>query len=265
MRQEKQDNALRLILFGTSAGLPGKDRDNTSLGIWDGRDALLIDCSATPFRKLLQTGIEPERVRGVILTHRHLDHCYGLPSLLHSFHILRRRQPLHLWAPPEADLLIRGMKAACTSPRTPLSFPLRLHRLPATRKHRFFDCRGFRVHSCPVVHGPPTVAVGITNLDSGRRAVYSSDTSPCDSLVRFARSADLLVMESTFLGAPPGSAGRGHCTVRQAAETARVCGAKRLVLVHLREGDRGSEYGREARRTFPGPVTVGRDMMSLRI
>lgn len=258
------DNSLQMILFGTSAGMPSVDRDNTALGIWDGRDAVLIDSSASPFRKLLQSGIDPGRVRGVVLTHRHIDHCYGLPSLVHSLYLFGRRLPLKLWAPPEADTLIRSMISIHLGGRTRLPFPLQLRLIPARRRHRLYCGRGFVVESCPVDHGPPTVAVRVTSLSSGKRIVYSSDTSPCESLARFARGVDLLVMEATFLHPLPGGKGRGHTTAQEAGEIARSCGVKQLVLVHLREGYRGEEYAREARRAFQGPVVVGEDLMTLR-
>jgi len=255
-----------MILFGTSAGMPSADRDNTALGIWDSRDAVLIDSSATPFRKLLQSGIDPGRVRGVVLTHRHIDHCYGLPSLVHSLYLFGRQLPLKLWAPPEADLLIRALMSIHTGKGrgARLPFPVRLCPVSARRRQRLICCPGFEVESCPVEHGPPTVAVGITSRASGKRIVYSSDTSPCESLRRFACGADLLVMEATFLRAPRGGKGGVHTTARQAGELARKCRVKRLVLVHLREGDRGEEYARQARRAFPGPVVVGEDLMTLR-
>src|SRR3990172_1937980 len=258
------DNSLRITLFGTSSGLPSVDRDNTSLGILDRRDAVLIDSSASPFRKLLQSGIDPQRVRGVILTHRHIDHCYGIPSLIHSLHLFGRRLPLKLWAAPEADLLIRAMMRMVQGQRARFPFPLHLHLIPARRRHTLIRCKGFHVESCPVDHGPPTLPVRATSSFSGKRIVYSSDTAPCDSLARFARGADLLVMEANFLRMPRGRKRQSHSTAREAGERRQRCGVKRLVLVHLRAGDRAEEYCREARKTFQGPVAAGKDLLTLR-
>jgi ribonuclease Z len=68
----------------------------------------------------------------------------------------------------------------------------------------------------------------------GRKVVYCTDTRPCHQAVELARYADLLIYEGTFDESRADDAWRkGHSTVVQAAEVARVAGVKRLLLTHV--------------------------------
>jgi len=68
----------------------------------------------------------------------------------------------------------------------------------------------------------------------GRRVTYVTDTRPCAAAVLLAHEADLLIHEATF-GAELAEEARQkkHATSVEAAEIARMAGAKRLVLTHF--------------------------------
>jgi len=68
----------------------------------------------------------------------------------------------------------------------------------------------------------------------GRRVAYVTDTRPCPMAVRLAQNADLLVHESTFaMDLADEARAKKHSTTVEAAEVARLAGAKRLVLTHF--------------------------------
>jgi ribonuclease Z len=83
---------------------------------------------------------------------------------------------------------------------------------------------------------------------------YSSDTAPCDAVVKLAQDADILIHEAA--GSTP-----GHSSVVQAGKAARQAGARRLVLVHYRPAPH--KYNRwleEAAEVFDGPVELAQDL-----
>ena len=76
-----------------------------------------------------------------------------------------------------------------------------------------------------VVLGPPR---------KGRKIVISGDTKPIDSMIKFAKDADVLIHEATFDSEIEDIAGEyGHTTAAQAAEIAKKSKADRLFLTHI--------------------------------
>jgi len=73
----------RIVVLGSAAAVSSATRDNNFLAFVNHKDVLLIDCAGSPYQKLLKAGLNPERLKGIILTHAHPDHIYGLPSLVH--------------------------------------------------------------------------------------------------------------------------------------------------------------------------------------
>lgn len=111
----------------------------------------------------------------------------------------------------------------------------------------------------------PSTLVGETRV--GRRVVITGDTRPCLSTIEAARSADLVIHESTFGDEEaPRAFETGHSTAREAAEVARMAGARRLVLTHVsaRYTRDTSDLEREARSVFPN-TQVARDGLEIEV
>ncbi len=72
-----------------------------------------------------------------------------------------------------------------------------------------------------------------TYVKKGRSVVYVTDLAYSDSVGRFARDADALVIEATFSSSMGEKAGSYfHLTVEQALKIAKRAGAKKVYLVH---------------------------------
>ena len=78
-------------------------------------------------------------------------------------------------------------------------------------------------------HPPPTYAVEVTS--DGARLVYTSDTGPAWSVESFAGHADLVLSEATYLHDE--KAAPIDLSAREAGQSARAAGARRLMLTHL--------------------------------
>lgn len=76
-----------------------------------------------------------------------------------------------------------------------------------------------------MVMGPPR---------RGRKVVYTGDTLPTKQLLEFARDCDVLVHDATAETSMEDKANKyGHSTAKQAAQVAKECGAKALILTHF--------------------------------
>ena len=100
----------------------------------------------------------------------------------------------------------------------------------------------------------------------GRKIVYSGDTRPTEKVVEYAKNADLLIHDSTFLSNLEDVALEyAHSTARQAAEIAKKANVERLVLTHISPRYmRDDDLEREAKEIFENSI-VARDFMKLEI
>ncbi len=101
----------------------------------------------------------------------------------------------------------------------------------------------------------------------GRKVVITGDTRPCESVVKAADGADLLIHEATF-GEEEADRAREtrHSTAKEAGQVALAARARRLALCHL-----SARYSRDftpileqAREVFPEAV-VARDGLTIEV
>lgn len=254
--------------FGTSGAIPSPDRDNTALAFYSKDEVVLVDCSGSPYQKILKAGLDPMRVTSLIVTHRHVDHVYGIPSLAHNMGLAGRRATVHVYALPETMKILRGFIGLFPLEEK-MPYRIELHEVPAKEGYEVLRAKGFCVLSTPVKHGAPNIALRVEFDSPGERGavVYSSDTSPCPSLIALARRAHVLIHEATFLHDEAArAAADGHTTGYQAGEVARQAGVKRLILCHFSASlyGREDELRREAVQSFGGSVELAEELREYR-
>jgi ribonuclease Z len=255
--------------FGTSGAIPSPARDNTALAFYSPEDVILVDCSGSPYQKILKAGLDPMRVSSLIVTHRHVDHLYGLPSLVHNMGLAGRRTTLHVYALPETLRLLHGFMDLFPL-EAKMPYRVELHEIPPKERNPLLRAPGFRVLSTPVKHGAPNIGLRVEFEAPTERGavVYSCDTSPCPSLIALARGADILIHEATFRHSDAArAASDGHTTGYQAGEVAAKAGVTRLILCHFEAPLHGQldEVRREARQAFSGPVEIPEEFREYRV
>ncbi len=249
----------RLVILGAGTALPDADRDNTSL-VWDSPSgSLLIDCGGRAYQQLLRAGVDPLGLRGVLLTHNHTDHIYGLPALLFHLWLAEYRATLGIWANPSTLAMARKLVDALDLERAEHMCAVAWHELPETQGYEVLETNGYRVLSTPVEHSRPTLGVRIENRETGGALAYSADTEPCASFEALARGVQLVIHEATV--AQPGGESR-HSTPSQAGAVAAAAGAERLVLIHYSAlyTMPESEALAQAEGTFSGQVELAREL-----
>lgn len=246
---------MHLVILGTATALTTAQRDNTSLFLHAPSGGLLIDCPGSVFQKLLRAGDDPNRLQAVLVTHAHPDHIYGLPALLHELWLLGRTTPIDIHANAHAMEVARQLIDTFGLDEKPL--PLRLHLIPEEENALVIDNREFTVHTSPVRHVVPTVAVHITPRYAGSRVVtYSSDTTPCSALVNLAQGSDILIHECA--SHRPNEA---HTTPEEAGQVAAQAEVKELILIHYSERLAKDAEGTvlRAQKFFSGLVRLAKE------
>ncbi len=221
-----------VICLGTGAAVPARNRDNTSLVLDDGDGLTLIDTSGSPIKRLIEAGLGPERLARVIITHEHLDHTYGYPSLLQCLWLMGRRTPLPVYALAETWRFLDRLVAAYRPASSPDGFPVERHEIiPGASP--FLESAQFSMRAARGRHAVPSIGLRV-EAEAGAALAYSADTAPCPAITELARGADLLLHEATFRAGAEEPANRlGHSTARQAAEVAVSAGVRRLALIHF--------------------------------
>ncbi|MGQ9516484.1 MAG: MBL fold metallo-hydrolase [Anaerolineae bacterium] len=242
-----------VLVLGSGGALPSAERDNTYLAVRGERSTLLIDCAGSPVQRLRQMGVDPTSLRALIVTHHHPDHIYGVPILILGMWLLGRQGELEIYGPLKAVASVASLLEVLDASDWPALFGNVFHAIPLIEHNLVLETEDFRVYSSPVAHMVACVALRIEHKASGSVMVYSSDTEPCEALIRLGMGANLLLHEAT-------GNFQGHSSPRQAGEMAQEMGAERLVLVHLSNDGDEEQWQREAQEMFAGPVFVAHDL-----
>lgn len=257
----------RVIFLGTAAALPTDDRGNSALALLGdpSEPGLLIDCGDGVYRALVRAEVGPDAIGDIFITHAHIDHIGGLPSLIESFRLAGRRRPLRVFALPEpmmiAQRLLEVFAFELTLDAWP--FPVSLTTVDEESKLSFLGAptRLYRMR-----HSVPSAGLRI-ELASGALA-YTCDTEPNPAIQTLGQQARILITECTTLHKNVAMARMGkHMTALEAGQQAAECGAESLALVHLgvAEGWSAAMASAEAAQAFTGPIITPQDSDTLEL
>ena len=248
----------QLIFLGTAAALPEQHRTNTSLAVVDeaATRGLLIDCGGDVYGALCRSGLVPDVIDDVLITHAHIDHIGSLPSLLESFRLGGRTRALRILAIPEVLSVAQRLVSVFDFEITLDNWTFPVTFQPVTPGEQM-ELAGIPVTCYRMDHTVPSVGVRM-ELTQGTIA-YTSDTQPNPTLRQLAQGARLLITECTFLksGEPHARSSR-HMTTVDAGRAASEAQAHTLVLVH--QGPWSADLARaEIREVFAGDVVIPAD------
>lgn len=251
----------RLNFLGTAAALPQADRANTMLALWgeEATPGVLVDCGSGVYDALLRARVAPDAIGDLYISHAHIDHIGGLPSLIESYRLGGRTLPLHIWAIPEVLAIARGVVDLFGYELTleSWSFPVQFHEVGELDA---LTLGGIPARVARMQHTVPCAGVRFT-LPGGDIA-YTSDTQPHDAIAAFASGARLLITECTYPHQAVASARASkHMTALEAGQLAARCGVRALAVVHLGLGQEMTEERMrdEITGAFSGQVYIPHD------
>jgi len=249
---------MRLLFLGTAGAVPGKDRDNTSVAFDLNGEILLVDCPGSVIQKLLKANWNPLKIKNVLISHAHTDHAYGLPSLIHVLWLMGKKDEMKIYTPSVHVESIEKLINSLGLFEKEGMFSIVIEGIPLEDK-LIFKIEGFSITTFPVKHPLPNVGVVVTF--ENKKVVYSSDTEPCDNVLKHAKGADILIHESNESLYITGGR-EGHSTAHDAGRIAQESDVKTLYLVHLGPSlfDRIDDVIKEAKEVFEGEVIIPKDL-----
>lgn len=246
-----------VIPLGVAAALADSDHANSYLAVVGQRGYWLVDCADSPIGRLQRAGLDPLAVRGVIITHFHPDHVYGLCAYLLGLFMLAegqpRPEPLPIYARTEVLPLVRGMIELFEEQSWVAPLSLVYHEIVPEVGALVAEDDEFTVTAAPTQHSIPSMALRFALRGTSRAFVYSSDTFPCPEVETLARGATLLFHEAT-------DSDRNHTRPGAAGALAARAGGGRLVLIHYYTQPDAMAYAlAEAAKTFGGPLELAEE------
>jgi ribonuclease BN (tRNA processing enzyme) len=222
---------MRLTVLGSGTSVPHPKRSSSAYWLKTGNENILLDCSASAIHRMAQEGCDWVNVDAIWISHFHLDHCGGLAPLLfgmkHAPDTQDRKLPLRIFGPPGLQKLIQAFDSANDYGLFKQPFPIELIEVEAGESFQIFDELSGSVFSTP--HTDESFAIKLED-SGGRSMVYTADTGYSTNLGVFARGADLLLAECSFIKNKPV---KFHLELADIAHLARFATPKRIVLTHL--------------------------------
>jgi len=90
---------MELIILGSSAAIPVRERNLASTALKYKNELLLFDCGEDVQRKLVEAGLKFNKPLKILISHFHGDHIIGLPGLLFRFGLNQRTAPITIFGP----------------------------------------------------------------------------------------------------------------------------------------------------------------------
>ena len=248
-----------LIVIGSGTGIPSLRRGAPGLIVITDRSRLLIDSGSGTLGRMLEVGITYQDPDLLLYTHIHPDHVSDLVPF-----IFATKNPD---GPREKGLLCvggPGFRSYFEKLRNlyghwidPQSYRLIVNEI----SQEGMTFRDLKIASKPMAHISESVGYRI-EFEDGRSLAVSGDTGYCQSIVDLGFEVDLLVLECSF---PDGKEIQGHLTPSLAGRIARESNCKKLLLTHLYPVCDQFDVVNQCRQVYRGEITLGEDLMRIRI
>lgn len=238
--------------LGTGSAYPGTERDNTSICFSNNGYHVLVDVSGNPCRKLKQMDVDLGELDAVVLTHFHIDHIYGLPSLLWGMWLEGRKKPLRIFCDYRNEKKLHEWLAAMEAEKWPIAFSIKVETFNGDREEKLLSGGEMSFTCFKALHSVP--AVGLEVQCAGRVVVYSCDTEINARIGQYDH-IDMLIHEATSARTLTGN----HSSLREVAEKYALDNIKEIVLVHLSDNE---PYEEEAARLGISKIAIGEDLMT---
>ncbi|MEW5561485.1 ribonuclease Z [Enterobacter asburiae] len=141
---------MELIFLGTSAGVPTRHRNMTSIVLNLQQPTLsqmwLFDCGEGTQHQFLRTSHHPGKLDKIFITHLHGDHLFGLPGLLCSRSMQGNPSPLTIYGPKGIREFV---ETALRLSGSWTDYPLTIEEIS---EGEVFDDGAFRVTAYPLSH-----------------------------------------------------------------------------------------------------------------
>jgi ribonuclease Z len=234
-----------LTFLGTSGSVVTKERMCAGVLFGD----KLIDVGFGVLTNLLRSGIKLDAINDIYISHTHSDHIGDFTGLLWAMAMENRTKRVRVVSSASTASSMEKILELQSTPWSFVKFDI-----------AFVRPEDVGVKTILTIHDPENLAYRFPTERGD--LVYVGDTAKSEKIAGFAKGCDLLIHDATFLdGQESVAAITRHSTARDAGNTAKLAGTRRLVLTHISPGNEGAEkrYLSEASAAFDGQIVLAKD------
>lgn len=173
-------------------------------------------------------------ISDIFVTHGHHDHVGGVWSLLTYLRVMNKKKSLTIHYPNGCKEIESIYNAFINVYGSYISYKIKLNKIAKTKKitakkvlilpfnvnHKEYILNGKGIRNVP--------AIGYNFTYKNNRICYGGDTTYCDELVKYAKGADLAIIEAGHEDETPDEM---HMTLKEANDIGKS--AKNFFLVHV--------------------------------
>ncbi|MFH1075151.1 MAG: ribonuclease Z [Candidatus Firestonebacteria bacterium] len=246
---------MEITILGSGTGIPNLQRNAAGILIEVQKERLLFDTGPGIMKKLLESGITYHDIPYVFYTHFHPDHTLDLAVLLFAakYNLSLRTKKLSIIGPKGLKNLYHGLLNVYGSVLNPEAYQIYLQEI----EEQSLTIGSLNIRALHTQHTPESMGYRIESQNAV--VVYSGDTEMCENIIALGKDADILILDCSF---PNELKAKGHLIPQEAAEIAKACHCKKLILSHLYPVCQPEEAVKQARKIFKeGEVKAAFDLM----
>ena len=272
---------MELILFGTGAPPPHKDKSGPANGIFLNEKLYLVDAARNVSQQIVRTGFKLAKIDQLFFTLFHSDHYSGLGDFFISRWLTGAKKPLQVWGPPPVKNIVSKMLGYYE-----YDIDLRVREGTHTRAGTEIEVKIllpgdiFKIDSMTVsvekgtIHGNDDEILSYRFDSKQHSIVIASDGHPTEDLTRLSQDANILLahfcvpnmydkygIRNSFTELVIGH----HATAEEISVVAKEAGVSVLVFSHLIPPiTSNKEAIEEISKYYHGKIIAGEDLMRIK-
>lgn len=251
---------MRLTVLGSGSCELRQDRSSPAYLLQAGDSSFMLDLGQGAWRRLMERGVKPASIKGVFISHHHLDHISDLLPLLFALNydpVMNECARITLLGHSGLVFVLEGLAGVFGDWVQPPEKNLKYVWLEPGNKTEF---AGLKIRVAAASHMETSLAYRLEC--QGLSLVYLGDSEYDPALADFALGAELLVVHCAATDSNPKP---GHIGPTQAGRLAAEAEVKALLLSHLYREVDPLKAVTAAGKQFGGRVFAAEDGMVLNI
>lgn len=289
---------LEVCLLGTGGMMPLPYRWLTSMMVRYNGMSILVDCGEGTQVAMKEKGWSPKPIDVICFTHFHADHISGLPGMFLTMGNSDRTEPLTIIGPKGVERIVNSLRCIAPELPFQINF-IEVTDPEKSIQIGDLTINAFRVNHNVVCYGYSfqieragrfdvnrakeleiemkywnRLQKGETIEDNGRlltpdmvlgparkglKVTYTTDTRPCDSILKHAQGSDLFICEGMYGEEDKIDKAKEHkhMMFHEAATLAEKAQVKELWLTHYSPSlNRPEEFLKRTRKIFANTHTA---------